>query len=433
MANGIENDIHALVKDGLLTDANAEAIRAWYERKNAANPNRLILIFGVLGVLLVGSGISLLVAHNWDEMSTQLKTFFAFLPLLVGQVWVGYTLLKNRESEMHREMSSGWLALAIGVCISLIAQIYHIQGNFPLFLLTWLLLGLPLVYLLKSSVASLLFIAGATWYGVEAGYEYNENQKNTWTYWLLIAAVLPHYYTLFRSRHSGWFTVIHHYALPVSLLICLGILGERGGGKWMWMAYMNLLGIFYLSGQYLTDKGVTGISNGYRIIGWVGSLLLLFIGSFKDFWTIYKFGIGMASNQLNAGTLPFFAGLGLALAGLALMLLLFNKKVIGLMDPVIPAFLIYSLLFWVGFKAPDIVTVLMNLYLLAIGVWLLIRGQQQERLAILNLGLGIIAVLAICRFFDTDLSFIVRGVMFILVGAGFVYFNYQLIQKKKSV
>jgi hypothetical protein len=136
---------------------------------------------------------------------------------------------------------------------------------------------------------------------------------------------------------------------------------------------------------------------------------------------------------LDADTLPFFAGLGLALAGLALMLILFRKKVIGLMDPVIPAFLIYFLLFFVGFQAPDAVTILINIYLLGIGVWLLIRGQQQERLAILNLGLGIIAVLATCRFFDTDLSFIVRGVMFILVGAGFVYFNYQLIQKKKSV
>lgn len=431
MAKSLENDLEALIKEGILTEDAVAGVRQWYAQKNATNPNRLILVFGVLGVLLVGSGISLLVAHNWDKMSVALKTFFAFLPLLIGQVWAGYTLVKNRDSEMHREMSAGWLALAIGVCISLIAQIYHIQGNFPLFLLTWLLLGLPLVYLLKSSVASLLFIAGATWYGVEAGYEFNEVNKNSWAYWLLIAAILPHYYMLFRSRPSGWFTVLHHYAIPVSLLICLGILEDGAGSKWMWVAYMSLLGTFYLLGQYLTGKEVTGISNGYRIIGWVGSLLLLFIGSFKDFWFLFR--KGAESDQLDMDTLPFFAGLALALAGLALILILFRKKVIGLLDPVIPAFIIYFLLFFVGFQAPDVVTILINIYLLGIGVWLLIRGQQQERLAILNLGLGIIAVLATCRFFDTDLSFIVRGVMFILVGAGFVYFNYQLIQKKKSV
>jgi hypothetical protein len=191
------------------------------------------------------------------------------------------------------------------------------------------------------------------------------------------------------------------------------------------------LGSFYLLGQYLTAKGVTGISNGHRIIGWVGSLLLLFIGSFKEFWSTFRFG--PPTDQWNVETLPFFAGLGLTLIGLTCAIILFRKKVIGLLDPVIPAFFIYFLLFLVGYWAPYVVTILFNLYLLAIGVWLLIRGQQRERLAILNLGLGIIAVLAICRFFDTNLSFIIRGVMFILVGVGFVYFNYQLIQKKKKL
>ncbi len=431
MAKGIENDIEALVKEGIISETNADAIRAWYERKNASNPNRLILVFGVLGVLLVGSGISLLVAHNWDEMSIPLKTFFAFLPLLIGQVWVGYTLLKNRDNEMHREMSAGWLALAIGTSIALVSQIYHLPGSITSFLLTWLLLGLPLVYLLRSSVASLLFIAGATWYGVEAGYNYNNDDNNLWAYWLLIVAVLPHYYALFRSRPSGWFTVLHHYAVPVSLLICLGILSDDKSSDWMWVAYMSLLGIFYLAGHLLSQKGVAGISNAYRIIGWSGSLFLLFIGSFNDFWK--DLGSLGGSGWLSTGGLSFYIALGLTLAGIAFLIFLYIRKLFSFLDPAVPAFLLYVLLFVIGRYSPYTASLLANVYLLATGVLLLVRGQQRERLAILNLGLGIIAVLATCRFFDTDLSFIIRGVMFILVGAGFVYFNYQLIQKKKSV
>jgi uncharacterized membrane protein len=431
MAKSLENDLEALVKDGILSEDAVAGVRQWYAQKNATNPNRLILIFGVLGVLLVGSGISLLVAHNWDEMSIPVKTFFAFLPLVIGQVWVGYTLLKNRDSEMHREMSAGWLALAIGTSIALVSQIYHLPGNMAAFLLTWLLLGLPLVYLLRSSVASLLFIAGATWYGVEAGYEYKEGLKNTWMYWLLIAAVLPHYYTLFRARPAGWFTVLHHYAVPVSLLICLGILAVDKNGDWMWVAYMSLLGIFYLMGHILTQKVVTGISNAYRIIGWAGIMLLLFMGSFHDFWKEFSSNYGSA--WLSIVGLSFFVAIGLTLAGLALLVILYKRNAFSGIDPAAPAFLLYLVLFLVGGSSPFIASFLANIYLLATGVVLLIRGQQQERLAILNLGLGIIAVLATCRFLDTDLSFIVRGVMFILVGAGFVYFNYQLIQKKKSV
>lgn len=431
MSKGIEQDIDALVKEGLLTEANANAIRNWYAAKQVKNPNRLILVFGVLGVLLVGSGISLLVAHNWDEMSISIKTFFAFLPLLIGQVWAGYTLVKNRDSEMHREMSAGWLALAIGTSIALVSQIYHLPGNLANFLLTWLLLGFPLIYLLRSSVASLLFIAGATWYGIVAGYEYNAGKQNIWTYWLLVAGVVPHYISLFRSRASGWFTVLHHYALPVSLLICLGILGIGKNNEWMWVAYMSLLGIFYLLGSILTGREVSGISNAYRIIGWAGSLLLLFIGSFSDFWR--DLGEAEGKALLNPVNLSFLVALGLTLAGLMLLVFLYRQKQVLLHDPIVSAFLVYALVFVTGIWAPDVVTLLINLYLLAIGIWLLVRGQQQERLAILNLGLGIVAILATCRFFDTELSFILRGVIFILVGAGFVYFNYQLIQKKKRL
>ncbi len=431
MANPLKNDLESLVKEGVITTDIADRIRQWYARKNASNPNRLILVFGVLGVLLVGTGIILLVAHNWDDMSIPVKTFFAFLPLLIGQVWAGYTLLKNKESEMHGEMSAGWLTLAIGASISLVSQVYHLPGSIPTFLLTWLVLGLPVIYLLRSSVASLLFIAGATWYGVEVGYAYHEYEQNGWAYFLLMLAVLPHYYFLFRSRASGWFAVLHHFVIPVSLLICLGIVGDKNGEKWMWVAYMSMLGIFYLAGQYLTSKNLTGISNAYRIIGWTGSLVLLFIGSFNEFWSEVHWD--KKYDRLDMGSLPFLVAMSFTIGAVEIMRRLYQRKLLSITDPIVFAFLVYAPLFFAGIWAPDLVTILVNLYLLAIGVWLLIRGQQQERLALLNLGLGVIAVLAVCRFFDTDLSFIVRGIMFIVVGGGFVYFNYQLIQKKKKI
>jgi hypothetical protein len=66
----------------------------------------------------------------------------------------------------------------------------------------------------------------------------------------------------------------------------------------------------------------------------------------------------------------------------------------------------------------------------AISDWYAVKNATNPNRLILVF--SVIAVLAICRFFDTDLSFILRGLMFILVGAGFVYFNYQLIQKKKT-
>jgi uncharacterized membrane protein len=425
MANNLEKDLDALIGDGILTQETAGAIRSWYHQKSGTNPNRLILVFGVLGVLLVSTGIILLVAHNWDNLNIVLKTFFAFLPLLIGQAWGAYTLLRKPDSDMHREMSAAWLAISIGACIALISQVYHLPGSIPSFLLTWLLLGLPVVYLLPSSVASLLFIAGATWYGVEAGYAYGKLQ-NQWTYWLLILAILPYYYFLYQRRPGGWLTTLHHYALPISLLVCLGILGEGKGSDWMWVAYMSLLGIFYATGTWLTQWQVTGIANGYKVIGWAGTVLLLFIASFRDFWK------DIAGDPVFGMHVPLLAAAILTTLGIILLVVYSKYFFRHSFDPVLLAFLLYAGCFVLGAGAPGVAGIIINLYLLATGVVLLLGGQKQERLALLNLGLGIIAVLAICRFFDTDLSFILRGLIFIAVGVGFVYFNYQLIQKKQK-
>jgi len=45
----------------------------------------------------------------------------------------------------------------------------------------------------------------------------------------------------------------------------------------------------------------------------------------------------------------------------------------------------------------------------------------------------LIAALAISRFFDSELSFVTRGLGFILVGAGFLVANILLFKKRAAV
>jgi hypothetical protein len=40
--------------------------------------------------------------------------------------------------------------------------------------------------------------------------------------------------------------------------------------------------------------------------------------------------------------------------------------------------------------------------------------------------------LVVCKFFDEDLSFITRGILFISVGIGFFVANYLVIKKRKK-
>ena len=173
MNKSILKELPELIKANLITPETARQIELYYKNKDEDAPNRIIVILGILGTLLAGLGIVLLIAHNWDEFSNRLKTIIAFLPLIIGQVLCFYTLSKRKDSVLWKECSAVVLFFGVMACISLISQIYHINGSLSDFLLTCLLLTVPLVYIMSSSVVSLLYIAGATWYACIIGYSFS--------------------------------------------------------------------------------------------------------------------------------------------------------------------------------------------------------------------------------------------------------------------
>jgi hypothetical protein len=78
----------------------------------------------------------------------------------------------------------------------------------------------------------------------------------------------------------------------------------------------------------------------------------------------------------------------------------------------------------------EFAAIIANGIVLAIGVLEIKRGNQLNNLRILNFGLLIITILITCRFFDTDFSFIVRGILFISLGLGFFLTNYVMLKKR---
>ena len=92
-------------------------------------------------------------------------------------------------------------------------------------------------------------------------------------------------------------------------------------------------------------------------------------------------------------------------------------------------FLIFTISFFIGLKS-SMPIILVNLVIFSIGILTIRKGEQKNHLGILNYGLIIITALVICRFFDTDLSFVLRGLLFISVGAGFFITNYWMLKKR---
>ncbi|KUO64569.1 MAG: hypothetical protein APF83_06870 [Lutibacter sp. BRH_c52] len=389
--------------------------------------NRLFIIFGILGAILVGLGIIMIIAHNWDELSKTTKTFFALLPLVGGQLLCLFTLIKKQDSVAWRESSAAFLFFSVGVSISLVSQIYNIPGDLSSYLLTWMLLCLPLIYVMNSSITSLLYIVGITFYAGETGY-WSQPQSEAYFYWLLLLAVLPHYYLLFKKKPESNFVVFHHWLVPLSIIISLGTVADKTGSL-MYIAYFSLFGLLYLVGNSVIFAQQKTRNNGYKILGTLGSIILLLTLSFDWFWDALR----KRDFQFNEViTSPeFFAAVVLSLLAGGLLLFQLKSKSIRDMKPVAPVFILFILTFIIGLSS-SIAVVLINFFVFAIGILTIKDGAKKDHLGILNFGLLIITALVICRFFDADLSFVFKGILFVSVGVGFFAANSWMLKKRKT-
>jgi hypothetical protein len=59
-------------------------------------------------------------------------------------------------------------------------------------------------------------------------------------------------------------------------------------------------------------------------------------------------------------------------------------------------------------------------------------GIRQARIGTVNAGMLVITAIIVARFFDVDMGFVVRGIAFIIIGAGFMVTNIVLGRKMKN-
>ena len=427
MAKRILKELDELKEAGIITEETASRIEIYFKKEDEESGTNLLIIFGIIGALLIGLGIILIVANKWEELSKSWKLTAAFTPMLIGQIICAYTLLKQKESRAWREGSTVFLVLAVGATISLVSQIFYMPSDLGPYMLIWSLLSLPLIYIMRSSVASLLYLIGITIYACNQGYEYASAVIDP-IYWLLFVLIIPFYIWLLKNRNKDNFTMIHHWFMPLSLIICLGTIGNEQE-EWLFVAYMSLMSLLFLIGSHFI--GLKSIfSNGFKSLSIIGMIVILLILSFVDVWREllekeYFFGKIVSSPE-------FIVGMLLSVA--ALLLLLFRNKWKDLAAIDMPAilFILFIPLFILGYVNITIPVVLCNLILLAYGILTIKEGVESNHFGVLNFGLLILAALILMRFFDDKITFVMRGVLFLVLGFAFFAANYWLMQKRKK-
>lgn len=54
-------------------------------QRQARSTHWAMVLFGILGAVLIGGGIILLLAHNWEQLGRPARVAVAFAPLVLSQ------------------------------------------------------------------------------------------------------------------------------------------------------------------------------------------------------------------------------------------------------------------------------------------------------------------------------------------------------------
>ena len=418
----LTSELPTLVRDGVIDSTTAERLRARYESSSAGSsatsavPNRAVLVFAVLGAGLIGAGIMLLVAHNWDELSRPIRALICLLLLALAQASAAFALIRRERSAAWREGASVFLVASLGAALSLVSQTYHAQGEISDLVLGWIALALPVIYLLEARIAAIVIVLLAlvlplgrdhAW---DRGYAFFAVLSGVGPFLVRVTRTAP------RQMRTAWFQTIFAASLALGGTMLVGRDAPSLLPLFVTTYFAGVLAI----GRVDEDGGLRGLA---AVTVLITALTLTFEGIQRSlFGAAHQWGRGewLWLVAIVAMTLFSVPRLLRSPAGRRRMNFSFAAAAI----PALAALALSKA------GSPAWVMALMfDVYVLALGLERLLAGLRDHARGWSNFGLLALSSLFVLRFFDTDWSFAVRGLGMIAVGSAFLAVNLHLTRR----
>lgn len=426
MSNKLISQLQELVSASVIDQSAADKISAYYSQKPVEKNNRLNLVYGILGSLLVGLGIILVIAHNWDELPKMPRTFFALFPLILTALLCIYVMRKKNGETVWIECSAVLYFFSVGAAMVLIAQIYHHEGDYDSFIRNWIVIVLPLVVLMPSYITALLSTALITTYGISLFYGSGNYQFPYW-YWIVWLIMLG--FTFYYRRQKGFSNayVFLLWFLSLSVIVRLSSFAQHYD-EIMVIGYTTLFSLMVILGQSKEFDDKSLWQNPLLILGTLGNLSIFYWLSYDFFWTNLPSRLTFGSKLITSQEMLVNFGL-MVIAGFFYIKNKWNQS----FHPAVNAFILLFILFFLNSSVSWAGYLLCNVWLVITGLYYVIRGNRLNSLAWLNFGMLIIGILITMRFFDDHLPYLWRGLIMLLFGIGFFAVNYRLIKIKNQI
>jgi hypothetical protein len=353
--------------------------------------------------------------------------------LVLSQALAIFVLLRRNGSAPWRESAAILNVAATGTAMALVSQTYQIQGDFARFILVWMLLALPIAYLFRTSLGLSLYFVGATvWVLSSKTGDFIGARPNDLWVWGLLLLGLPAFVARWRENRNGYGMLLVMTALAVAAAFSLGQTDEIGAQSFWRCSFAAFWTVVYLVGIHSFKDWRPARPHPFVAAGWIGILSLAVFLSFQDRWRTQRWQNAV---DLIPRHYPDVLATGIQIAWV-LAAFLFAAYAVWKewkVNFAPAAFAPIALVAWGIAKQtgdPLIPSLLLNVFMLALGIFTLLRGIRAGHIFEANLGMLVIAILAIARFFDSDFEFFLRGIAFIVIGLGFLVTNLVLFKRR---
>jgi len=410
----------------LITAEQAAQIRALYAEPESRMPWGLLLFTG-LGAVVLGLGVILLLAYNWDAIPR-----FGKLALIFGSVIGAHAgAARLRQLDGWRPLVGEAVALLgtmlYGAGIWLVAQVYNIDEHYPNGFLYWGLGALAMAWAMDSVPQAIAAAVVLTCWGCAEVFGFHNAIDSAW--WLVALGVGA---LAWRKRSAVLWSVVLA-SLYVLILSHAGFWGDESGVYFSALA----LSVALIAGRRLMEAGRRESAFGKVTVffGYAGFMICAYLMTFE-----------FPARHILQWALPPDPGWGAwlyrwglpvgALAGWGWLLVdrwRGHAREVALEEWLCPITIFYSLGISLidQWQSYELATYAFNLVVLGVAAAWMVRGCRSGRLLPTILGSLVLAVLVFARYFDLFENLAARGTAFLVLGAilfaeGFYYRKLRL-------
>ncbi|MBS4023542.1 MAG: DUF2157 domain-containing protein [Dethiobacter sp.] len=414
---------------GIIDDNQAGAILSRYEESaHGEEPDRggrLIATIAVLGSLLLGIGVIIFFASNWQVLPKWFKVALIISSIIAAYA-TGYWLAFERKTYPRVGQALILLgAILYGSGIWLIAQIFHINAHYPNGILFWSL-GIIPVAVAAGSIP--ILVGSSLLLTLWTIFEQGQFGSTNLIYLPLSAVVLALSYRL-KSRTAAGFSLL---GLVIWVAIATGV-SFRGEEAILYIFLLTAISgllIFALGRLQVSWSRLPMMKTPYRIVGLLVFFLSLYLLTFSGLMRVFRYNSSAADSVFFMVAFGIITAFAVMSGGLILTKAkndLREQKGLSVEAALVLTVAVVLVILALLGPAAGRTTLLLttNILLFFAIVTVIISGYLGREAALINIGLVFFVLDIIARYFDffwdmLDKSLFFMGGGLLLLAGGFL-------------